>query len=140
MKYDLNYQVRKEDLTLRRMFVEAISETTFLESVKKEAEVFHDTLSLAQDRNWIKPTILAKELDVSESNTRKWFKKDPNERSTPSYLIMVEAFKAISKLMAKDIKSLHSDLDSLAVSLSKAKEKEKVIQHEVHKEKRPAVA
>lgn len=124
MNNDLKYQVQKEDLTLRRMFVEAIAETDYLESVKKEPDVFHETLSLAQDRNWMQPTRLAKDLDLSDSNTRKWFKINPNERSTPSHIIMETALKAVIKLMTIDIKSLQSELDSPIVSQSQVKSKE----------------
>ncbi len=120
MEYDLTYEVRKEDLTLRTMFVEAIVETSFLEGVKKDAGVFHDTLSLAHDRNWIHPTRLAENLrenghSVSDSNTRKWFKIKPSERSTPNNLMMIEAFKAVSRLMQQDIESLQSKLTSRVI-------------------------
>ena len=112
----LMYRVKKEDVALRIMFSDAIIEENFLKSVKKNPELFHETLSLACDRNWIHPVVLAKKLnengtDVSESNTRKWFKQAVKDRVTPNSVMMTEVFKAASEILKNSVKNIQTELE-----------------------------
>ena len=122
MVQDLAFRVRKEDVMLRKMFAEAVIERDFLDLVKKDPSMFHQTLELALSRNWLKPARLAKALNVSESNTRKWFKTNAEEQSTPNAPTRVAAFQAVSALLQEDVKSIEDKLASSPLSYVLAEE------------------
>jgi len=115
MAQDLAFRIRKEDAMLRKMFAEAVIEKAFLDLIKKDPSLFHQTLELTVSRNWLKPARLAEALDVSESNTRKWFKTKVEEQSTPNVPTRVAALQKVSALMQEDIRLVEVELASFAL-------------------------
>jgi len=91
--------VRQQDLDMRHMFSRTIVEDSFSELMKKDPTLFNQTLSLANERNWVKPKELADCLGTSESNTRKWFKTEDGVKATPAYLTMVQTMLKLSELL-----------------------------------------
>lgn len=122
MAQDLTFRIKKEDALLRKMFADAVIENGFLELVKKDPTLFHETLELALSRNWLKPSQLAKALNTSESNTRKWFKTMAEERSTPNVPTRVAVFQAASALIKEDVNSIEEELASSSLKYALADE------------------
>ena len=102
MTTSLTRDLKRQDVMMRKMFVDAIRGDGY-KVANITPEVFHETLILAKDRNWIHPTSLAEAVRGSDSNVRKWFEKEAGKRSrgegqkekTPS-LSLPQAPSAIS--------------------------------------------
>jgi hypothetical protein len=98
MSSELADNVKRQDLVMRRMFADAIRGPSY-KAEAVTAEVFHETLALAHERNWIHPTRLARAVEASDSNTRKWFYP---ERTTPLKPVMAHALQKLSDLIRED--------------------------------------
>lgn len=109
-----DFATKKEDLTLRRMFVEVIIKENYLDATKltpkENSIIFHDALHLAYKRGWLEPDALAKELDVPEWSMKAWFNQVTEGSFPLDQGIMENALRVVCKIMTKDIESLQSNL------------------------------
>ena len=98
---------------MRKMFADAIRGNGY-QVANITPEVFHETLILAKDRNWIHPTPLAEAVRGSDSNVRKWFEKEAGKRSTPTPSTMAKALEELSRLIHADVVRIEAEEPTLA--------------------------
>jgi hypothetical protein len=98
MPQEFTDAIRRQDLSMRRMFARTVGGTAFQKHVQANPTVFGETLALAKDRNWIHSTRLAAALGMSPSNVAKWFQ----EGQTPNAPTMGVALSRLADLIQKD--------------------------------------
>ncbi len=100
----------KEDVMLRKMFADAVAEPNFVGQARKEPEIFHETLALAQARDWVQPSALAEEMGLPVTPVAEWFKtaRDPGPRSTPDASTMEKAFTASRQVIMRNVARLEN--------------------------------
>ena len=113
MTTSLTRDLKRQDVMMRKMFVDAIRGDGY-KVATITPEVFHETLILAKDRNWIHPTSLAEAVRGSDSNVRKWFEKEAGKRSTPARSTMANVLEELSRLIHEDVARIEAEEPTLA--------------------------
>jgi AraC-like DNA-binding protein len=104
---ELMRAVNERDLELRRLFAETLLDSEFQEEVRTDPEVFHSTLRLAQQRNWVHYSQLAKLVGLSDTHVNKMFKEEGSgSRFTPGVGDRLEVLTQLSKLLASDVERM----------------------------------
>lgn len=99
--------VNERDLELRKLFAETLLDVEFQEEVRSDPEVFHSTLRLAQQRNWVHYSQLAKLVGLSDAHVNKMFKSEDSEgRFTPGTGDRLEVLTQLSRLLSSDVERM----------------------------------
>lgn len=106
--------VNERDLELRKLFADTLLDVEFQEEVRSDPEVFHSTLRLAQQRNWVHYSQLAKLVGFSDAHVNKMFKEEGNEsRFTPSVGDRLEVLTQLGRLLLSDVERMKCGLQPL---------------------------